>query len=380
MKVVWAGTFQPNFGRNRQLSAYLKAAGLEVDVLRVSVWPEDRIEAFRSRSISMLFRLLLAELAVMAKLAVAPRPDAYLVSYPGWFDVPGVWLIGRIRGVPLVFDPFISLYETAVEDRGLVPRSSLTARMTRTIDRIALRRPALVVADTATHADYFRWLSGSNKEFLVAEVGANEGVFNAAGSETETNLVLFYGTFVPLHGVDVIVRAANLLDPSVRFVLYGDGQTRAAAETLNAGLLNENVEFRDPVTHEHLASAMASATIVLGVFSESAKADRVIPHKVFEAMASGRPVVTARTTATEGLEAAGAVMTCRPGDPEDLAASIQRLLNEPDLREKLAIRSAAVFAARFSVEAQSSKIRRAFLGLTEGRRKRTRVRRSHRLH
>ena len=172
-------------------------------------------------------------------------------------------------------------------------------------------------------------------------------------------MILFYGTFVPLQGIEHIIRAAKILtDTEFRFRLVGDGQTRQSAVELAEHLGLRNVEFPGLMTQRDLVDEMARSSIVLGVFGTSKKANRVIPHKLFEALACGRPVLTGDTEAIrEGLEG-DEVATCAVGDPYSLAHAISELMADRDRLDSLAAAGLASFQSSFAREPQSRRLLR----------------------
>ena len=98
----------------------------------------------------------------------------------------------------------------------------------------------------------------------------------------------------------------------------------------------KNVEFTGWLSQEDLNRKIAEAGICLGAFSDSIKADITIQNKIFEALFSGRAVVTARTTAIrELLEDRKNCLLCNKADPDDLAIKILELKNNPDLKNKI---------------------------------------------
>jgi glycosyltransferase involved in cell wall biosynthesis len=143
------------------------------------------------------------------------------------------------------------------------------------------------------------------------------------------NLVVFHGTFVPLQGLTTIVQAAKLLErDGIRFRIIGDGQERQAVQALAGELGAGNVEFPGRVPLQEMPREIAAASLCLGIFGTSAKAGRVVPNKVFECLAVGRPIVTADTPAIRDA-LAGQVAVVPAGDPEALAGEIRTLLDDP---------------------------------------------------
>jgi glycosyltransferase involved in cell wall biosynthesis len=90
---------------------------------------------------------------------------------------------------------------------------------------------------------------------------------------------------------------------------------------------------------------VAHAGIVLGSFRES----RAIPPVVFEALATGAPVITAGTAAARELLADGeSALLVEPGDPAALATALRRLAGDETLRTHIAARGREVFVERAS--------------------------------
>ena len=97
------------------------------------------------------------------------------------------------------------------------------------------------------------------------------------------------------------MRAAKLLeDDDVEIRIIGTGQEEQRVAAMIRDLQPRGLHRIDFVPLEQLADEIAAATLCLGIFGASAKAARVVPNKVFECVAVGRPVVTADT---EGVRA-----------------------------------------------------------------------------
>jgi glycosyltransferase involved in cell wall biosynthesis len=89
------------------------------------------------------------------------------------------------------------------------------------------------------------------------------------------------------------------------------------------------VEHVPWVEYENLPDELYAASCALGIFGTSAKAARVIPNKVFQALACGTPVVSADTPAArELLDDGKSALLVPPGDPEALVAAIRRVTPE----------------------------------------------------
>ena len=234
-----------------------------------------------------------------------------------------------------MFDPLVSLLDTFAGDRGLVRSGGAKAAAVRAVDEVAFRLPQLVLADTWAHAAYYQEAFGlARRRVAVAPVGAlPEPRADGAARELapgEPLTVLQYGKWSPLHGADVVLGAAELLRAEpFRFVLIGEGQLSAELRGAIAARGLTNVSWLGQLPAAELRSHTLAADVCLGVFGRSEKAGRVVPNKVFDALACGRPVVTAAGDgAREWLRDGETALLTPAGDPAALAAALRRLLDE----------------------------------------------------
>jgi glycosyltransferase involved in cell wall biosynthesis len=332
--------------------ACLRAAGVEVIERHASVWEQRRHKW--SLGVGAAVRIGIAETRLLFG-SRRERFDAVVVGYPGHFDVPAARRIAR--GRPVIFNPLVSLHETLVEDRGRFDRRSLQAGVLRQVDRLALRRADLVVADTAQNARQLAELAELGEERLaVCFVGAEERLFQPGWQPQEEFHALFVGKLIPLHGLETILAAAGLA-PELRFRVVGSGQLEH--------LLSErppNVEWVDWIEYEQLPDEYRRAGCAFGVFGTSAKAARVIPNKAFQALACGTPLVTADTPAARELLVDGESALLVPaGDADALAAAVRRLAAD----RGLAARIGAGGLAAYQAEASEDVLGRRWRGLIE---------------
>lgn len=264
-------------------------------------------------------------------------------------------LIASARGVPLIFDPLTSRYEERVIDRGQVPAGSWLAWWYRQTDRAGCYAADRVLFETNAQIDYFVETFGVAREKCRRLwLGADEAVMRARPApRIDTRFtVFFYGRFSPLHGIEHIVDAAAILEQcgeAVRFVIAG-AYTQLQERATQRGV--STITFMEPVPPARLAELMSDADVCLGTFGTAARARRVIPYKVFDALAVGRAVITADTPAVrEALTSGTDVWTCASGDARALADAIATLKHDPVLRGRLAANGRRTFVERFSAEA-----------------------------
>ncbi len=297
---------------------------MQVTERHVAVWEGD--EHKWKAGIGSVIRLAAAEAKLLR--GSADGFDVLLVGYPGHLDLPAARRAAR--GKPVVFNPLVSLWDTWVSDRRRFAPQSPAARLLARIDRSAFRASDLVVADTEQNAAFLAELAGLPRDrFAVCPVGAEERVFHPPWKATES--FLFVGKLIPLHGLETILAAARLV-PDLRITVTGRGQLEALLETRPV-----NVEWIPWIDYEHLGTAYRASLCALGVFGTSPKAGRVIPNKVFQALACGTPVITADTPAARELLTPGeSALLVPPGDAEALAAAMRDAAGDASLLARLA--------------------------------------------
>ena len=337
--VAYFGTYEPDYPRNAVLIAGLREHGVEVHEFNVALPPLTAAEMAGARGAARVAAgVVEAHLRLLAQHRNGLRVDAVVVGYPGHFLVPFGRLLAAVRGARLVFDPLVSLLDTFAADRGLVRSGGAKAAAVRAVDEVAFRLPRLVLADTWAHAAYYQETFGlARKRLAVVPVGAlpesqADGAARAPGPD-EPLTVLQYGKWSPLHGADVVLAAAELLcaEP-FRFVFIGEGQLSAGlrAQITRRGLTD--VQWLGELPRAELRTHTLAADVCLGVFGRSEKAARVVPNKVFDALACGRPVITADSSgAREWLRDGESALLTPAGDATALAAALRRLL---DARER----------------------------------------------
>ena len=314
----------------------LRRAGADVRERHVSVWEED--EHKWKAGGGALARLARAELELL--LRRDDDFDVVVVGYPGQLDLPAArW---AARGKPIVFNPLVSLWDTWVSDRARFSSGSAAGRTLARIDRAAFRAADLTVADTAQSAEFFAGLARLPPErFAVCLVGAEERIFHPTWSPGGS--FLFVGKLIPLHGLETILAAARLV-PELTITVAGGGQLDSLLEARPP-----NVEWVPWIEYERLGDSYRAARCALGIFGTSPKAGRVIPNKVFQAIACGTPVITADTPAARELLTDGeSALLVRPGDPEALAAALRRAAEDRELLMRIAAGGREAYERRAS--------------------------------
>lgn len=315
----------------------------------------------------------LRSLYVLSRLMVLNALEALRVlgdgsARKGWIYVPypAVFLLWWMSWLPrrfrprLVADAYVSLWDAAFRDRNAGARSGFASLLVRGFEARALRAADKVLVDTLANRDWFIREFGLDPARIRAiplALGIEYG--NGVAERPPTGLegaqtVLFVGTLVPLHGIDVVAGAVRLLDAREARMLFefvGDGQDRAPLARLAADLPAHRLRWeRDWQSADAVIRRMRQADICLGVFGGDGKASRVLPFKIYLALAAGRPIITqCGYSLPEGVPPIPAVLV-RP-EPRELADALQALAADQSRRAELASAARSFFDAHLGPDA-----------------------------
>ena len=347
-RVLWWGRFGnygPDYPRNRTLMDSFERLGWEV----VSFQPK---------------------LSALADLEASLRglKDISLVWVPCFRqrDVAAASRWARRHGVPLVFDPLISAFDKQVSERRKFAPDSRKGQRLLAWERRRFSMADRLVADTHEHAAYFAdQYHYSLERICVLPVGAEEALFKPQPKTTnDVPEALFFGTFIGLQGATFIAEAIALYSgPLCRLTFLGAGPDRQACEAIAARASNPLVQvtFEDWVPITELGVRIGASDLCLGVFGVGEKTNRVIPNKVYQALACDRPVITIKADAypDELQDSSCGLLWVPPGDPQAIASSLAQAFSS----EPVAGVSARVANGTYQAHFSNQKIREELASL-----------------
>jgi len=339
--VVW-GSYDTGKPRVRLLLEALRQKCGSVSEVNIEIWRgiEDKSVAGWTRIIGALLRLFIGYPHALYRLARMPRGQAIVLPYPAIIDIFVIWPLARLRGQKLIFDAFISFYDTIVCDRKRVRQNGFLARILWYIERLALRLADTILVDTDEHGRYFSTMfSIPQSKFITVLVGAEPLFWRARDCELSlpklpvefpSRYVLFYGQFIPLHGVETILQAVSATrDDDIHWFIVGSGQEEHLARDFIALHAPTNMTWLPWVDYELLPDLIRHAEVCLGIFGTSDKAARVIPNKMFQILAAGGTIITRDSPAVAELaqQFPDSIKLVPAGDADTLAAAARDISN-----------------------------------------------------
>jgi len=353
VKVVYFGTYDTDKPRNRILIRALREVGVEVEECHLEIWQDvpDKSQLSRLEMLGRLWKLARAYPGLLRRYKRLGPHDAIVIGYLGHFDIVMFRLFLRRPGVPVIWDVFLSLYDTVVLDRRMLSPRNPVSWLVRAWERLACRSADRLVMDTSAHGALLTRLYGiPSTRISSVPVGAEPEHFPRLpddGRRSARTRVLFYGQFIPLHGIGTIIEAVHLArSMNIDWHIIGKGQEESRIEAMLATRPVENLRWDKWVSYDSLIESIGQADICLGIFGGSGKAGRVIPNKAFQILSSGKPLVTRDSAAMRELvdDATPGVRLVAPEDPEALLQAVTELARSNERPPK-------ELAETFSIEA-----------------------------
>jgi glycosyltransferase involved in cell wall biosynthesis len=266
-------------------------------------------------------------------LLLGRRYGALIAPFAGGAVLPATYASARVYGRPFVL--WASVW--------VAPRS-LTHALTLPLTRRIYRDADAVIAYGEHVRRFVAAVRGSADGVFIAPQSVEPDLFARTVSEAEIDsfrvrhelpagpCVLFAGRLVPEKGIAVLLEAWRAVRGPATLVVVGDGPLADAVRaTPRARLLGVLARSELPVAY-----ASAVLTVVPSIPTPRFREPWALVCN--ESMHQGRPVIA--TTAV-GAVAGGLVrdgdtgVVVAPGDPAALASAIERLLGDPELRERL---------------------------------------------
>ena len=325
--ILFFGFFDEEYSRNRVLIKGAKDLGYTVMLCKVNPRKYGSVSKFVA---------LYKEYKKIRK----EKFDFVFVAFPGHSVV---WLAYLLFGRKKIFDMFVSLYNSEVEDRKNCSVFSLKAFYFWFLDWYSVLLPQKILLDTNTHISFLsKRFPTLKKKSICVYVGSDDSVvYPVEKTETATFIVHFHGTGIPLQGIQYIIDAANELrhEEGIEFRLYGNNGRGVYKEAVEQSkkLKLTNVSFREPFPYSEMSKVLGEADVVLGIFGDTLKTQNVIPNKVFEGWAARKPVITARTPAILELGSDHQnVLLCGIASGVNIANSVRLLKKDSILSYKIA--------------------------------------------
>jgi len=167
-----------------------------------------------------------------------------------------------------------------------------------------------------------------------------------AAGRAEAQTLITHTTLVERYGVHVTIQALALLAPrwpGLALRVVGDGeQLPALVQMVREGGLGDRVVFTGRLPWWQTLTEVSRARLGIVAVLADGYGQLLLPTKLLEYAWLGVPAVCSRLPAVEAYFPPDALAYANPGDPEDLAPQLDRLLRQPAAAEEQARRASEI--------------------------------------
>lgn len=170
---------------------------------------------------------------------------------------------------------------------------------------------------------------------LILPLGVETEIFHPSVDRKIHNMVLFVGRIDRIKGLHILLKALQYISTPIEVVIIGPRWDEAYAKeveemskTINRGKKHK-VEFLGPLNREDLVPWYQKASVLVCPYLYETHS-----NVVREALACGTPVISTGTHISNA-EPDGILLTRK--DPKDLARTIEKMLQDRQLREEYAV-------------------------------------------
>ena len=291
------------------------------------------------------------------------RPDVIIATSPQLLIAVTGWWLRIVKRVPFVLE-IRDFWPEAITASGVAHDDSLMIRLLRALSAFLYRScDHLVVVTPAFKEELIKKWDVPPDKVSVVQHGVEIDMFAPVGADNLADLVpdfegkfvvSYIGTHGQAHGLDTVLQAAAVLQGSlsdVLFLLVGEGAEKEHLISMAQEMGLENVRFLPRQPRETIPALIRASDVCLVTLKKAEAFETVIPSKMLEFMACGRPVVLAVDgQARQLLEAANGGLFVQPEDASSLAEAIVRLYHDGALRQTLGSRGRGYVVRHLSRE------------------------------
>jgi len=321
------------------------------------------IDVYRAINTSKGIKRYLQTIAKLITIRLKYHPDAYLLGFRG---LEIFWLVRLITaGKPLIYDEFIEPVDWFTTEHQKFGINSLPGKALRSYNHWVLKSSTAVLADTTAHAMHSAKTNHiAIDKYCCVPVSTDESVFKPSPNlrPKEDFIVFFYGSMLPLHGVEQIFKAIPLTASQVKFHIVG-GQLDVLVNSLPSQV-KKRVKYENWIPFQKLPEAVAKSSLCIGgPLGGTSQSMRVITGKTFQFLAMGKPVIIGKTNVVSPLNDKQNCLIVEQKSPESLARAINWAYENKDQLGKLGRAGLDTYQREYSNEVLASKLRQLFIKL-----------------
>ena len=269
------------------------------------------------------------------------KPEVIMGSSVHPFAVTAAWLLSKKYKAKFIFE-VRDLWPQTPIDMGVIKTNGIVAKLMYTWEKFMYRRAEKIVVLLPNAKEYIEGKGISAKKIVWIPNGVNlERFDNPKQLDSDSNLVqllrknkdnfkiIYTGAHGPANGLSVIIDTAKILQKNhneVQFFLIGNGVEKEKLQCDSEKYKLKNIHFFSSIPKEQIPGLLRYADLLLHCFAPiNVFKYGISPNKIFDYLASEKPIIMSVKTSNNIVQEAGAGITVEPGNAEALARGILKI-------------------------------------------------------
>lgn len=262
------------------------------------------------------------------------KPDVIIGSSVHPFAVVSAYFLSLMKRSRFVFEVRDLWPQTLIDMGALSPRSPVAWGLKK-LEKFLYRNADTIITLLPYAHEYITRL-GIPREKIVwipngADLSRYQGMRPYEGGTSGIFTIMYLGAHGRANALDVVIDAAKIIQSKglnhIRFVFVGEGPEKENLMRSVEKKLVKNVEFREAVPKNELFLVMSEAdAFVFNLEDLPLFSYGISSNKLFDYLASGRPILFSGNTANDPVREAGAGLSVPARSPERLAEAVVQLV------------------------------------------------------
>ncbi len=273
------------------------------------------------------------------------KADVIIATSPQFFTTWAGWFLSKLKRKPWIFE-LRDLWPESIATVGAMKKSSRAYRILEKVELGLYRSSDLVIPNTPAFKKNLVSRGIDESRMHVIANGANLELFDSKRTNEklkqeigikEDFVVGYIGTHGMAHSLDFIIRSISEANfENIHFLFIGDGAEKQKLKEIAKQDELKNVTFLDPIPKEQIPDYLAMTDASLVPLKKSDTFKTVIPSKIFEACAMGKPIILGvEGQAKEIIDEFGAGVSFEPENSSEFADAVIRLAGDKELYQTL---------------------------------------------
>jgi len=248
-------------------------------------------------------------------------------------------LVPKIFGAKIILDlhdPSPEIFMTKFADK----KDNLSLTILKWFEKVSIRFSNSVITTNKSFLDLFVLRGCPADKINIVMNTPQESIFNKFVDKNRDSsckkkfVVMYHGSIVERHGLDILARAACILKnkiPGLKVIVFGEGEfVPKFIEEVKKLKIEDILEYFGKVSLDEIAETIPK--IDVGVIPNRIGPFTQInfPVRIFEYLCNKKPVIVPRTQGIKDYFDEDSIFYFNAGDEEDLANVIFKIYSDPD--------------------------------------------------